>query len=110
MDYKGKFGRDGEYFAAKYLEDSGYEVLCRNFRCRAGEIDIIAEKDDVISFVEVKTRGGEYFGFPEAAVNRRKQDKMRMVAEYYLTKNGVEARDVQFDVIAIELEHIKNCI
>lgn len=110
MNYKGNFGRNGEVFAAKYLEDNGYEVLCRNFRCKIGEIDIIAKRDAVISFVEVKTRGGDFFGFPEAAVDRRKQDRMRKIAEYYLAKNRLEVSDVQFDVIAIEIEHIKNCI
>lgn len=103
-------GKNGEDFAAAYLKENGYAILRRNFRCRIGEADIIARKGDILTFIEVKTRGGEVFGFPEAAVNARKQEKLRKVAACFIEQNGICDLPVQFDVIAIELEHIENCI
>ena len=79
-----ELGKIGEEFAANLLELQGYRILERNFRCRTGEIDLIAEKDGEISFVEVKTRRSARFGRPAEAVSTEKQRRMRKTAEFYL--------------------------
>lgn len=79
-----ELGKIGEEFAANLLELQGYRILERNFRCRMGEIDLIAEKDGEISFVEVKTRRSARFGRPAEAVSPEKQRRMRKAAEFYL--------------------------
>lgn len=80
---KGKFGED---ITCEYLLLHNYEVLERNYRNRYGEIDIIAKKGELICFVEVKTRTSEDFGRPSEAVNYTKQQKIKNLASYYLTK------------------------
>mgnify|MGYP002627213967 CR=1 FL=1 len=69
-------GDAGEIFAANYLENHGYKIITKNFRVRSAEIDIVAEIDDVIVFVEVKTRSDTKYGLPSEAVNFRKQQKI----------------------------------
>src|SRR6476620_2729509 len=77
-------GRLGERLASDALEARGYRIVERNFRCRAGEIDLVAEEGQDLVFVEVKTRRGTAFGLPEEAVNNRKALKLQEVACYYL--------------------------
>src|SRR5579883_2093998 len=69
-------GRTGERLAGEHLIRCGYRVLERNFRCRYGEIDLVAEDEQDLIFVEVKTRRGDAYGRPEEAVTRRKQRKI----------------------------------
>jgi putative endonuclease len=96
-------GRKGEGDAEKYLKYQGYRVIERNFRCRIGEIDIIAEKKGRIFFLEVKTRNSRQFGEALESVTPTKQAKIMRVAEYYLMKKKWEGRDIGFAVIAINL-------
>ena len=86
MNERGKLGKEGEDRACAYLETCGYRIVERNFRCRSGEIDIVAaeERGGVICFVEVKTRRGCAFGLPKEAVDRRKQRKLCAAAKYYM--------------------------
>ncbi|PIQ97014.1 MAG: YraN family protein, partial [Nitrospinae bacterium CG11_big_fil_rev_8_21_14_0_20_56_8] len=69
-------GQEGERKAADFLRSKGYRILQRNFRCAAGEIDIIAEDRKTVVFVEVKTRSGEGVGHPSLAVTPAKQKKI----------------------------------
>ena len=105
------FGKSGESLAADYLEQSGYRILFRNYWCRMGEIDLIAQKDNCIHFVEVKTRTGEFYGSPSESVTWHKIDKMRLAAESYMKSvagmPGLGNR-MQFDLIEIELKHTEN--
>ncbi|GAB4478442.1 MAG: YraN family protein [Anaerolineae bacterium] len=96
-------GRRGEDIAAQALETYGFTVVDRNWRCRAGEIDLIARDGDCWVFVEVKTRGGDEFGAPEEAVTPEKQSRLASSALAYLAE--IEAGDVpwRIDVVAIEL-------
>ena len=96
-------GQSGEELAVRYLMLNGYVILHRNFRCRIGEIDIIASKDDVLTFVEVKTRNSILAGFPAEAVTFAKQQKIRRVAQYYLLVEGLlnNMPILSFDVIEI---------
>lgn len=102
-------GQTGEELAAKYLELSGYTILYRNFRCRIGEIDIIAQKDEVLTFVEVKTRLTTITGYPAEAVTFSKQQKIRRTAQYYLMQNNLLSRMpvLSFDVVEIVKERDK---
>lgn len=96
-------GRTGERLAAARLEQAGYTILERNFRCRYGEIDLVAEHETDLVFIEVKTRRGMSHGLPEEAVNRRKQQKIIQVGQYYLLQHDYALRDWRVDVVAVQL-------
>ena len=95
------FGKRGEDEAAKYLERRGYKVLTKNYRCRLGEIDIVARDGDTIVFVEVKTRGGSDFGEGVESVDVRKQRRIIAVSEVYLSENDIHDMAVRYDVVSI---------
>lgn len=105
-------GTGGEDKATKYLSNLGYKILCRNFKTKIGEIDIIAKDKNTIVFVEVKTRKSDMFGLPREAVTTSKQRKIRMVATQYLKLHGGLNQMCRFDVIDIlqgQISHIQNC-
>jgi len=83
------------------LEKAGYAILERNYRTRAGEIDLIARKENLLVFVEVKMRSSEAFGRPEEAIDTRKQKKIIEIARCYLAEHPCPGQDIRFDVIAI---------
>ena len=102
-----KLGLYGEDLACKYLQAKGYVILERNFRCRRfGEIDIVASKAGVLSFIEVKTRRSSRYGKPAEAVTLAKQRKIYRVAQYYLQMRGLASRIpvLSFDVVEIIIE------
>lgn len=94
-------GKQGEEFAARYLEAHGYRVRERNFSCRLGEIDLVAEDGGVLVFVEVKARQGYRYGLPQEAVTPAKQARLRKLAQYYLLTHGGSERPCRFDVLAL---------
>lgn len=97
-----KIGKTYEDMAVLYLEKCGYEILERNYRNSYGEIDIIAKKDEVIVFTEIKFRSDNSHGDPLEAVDSHKQHKITKVALYYYVKKGYsENVPCRFDVIAI---------
>ena len=111
-----KIGKFGEQIAAEYLQNKGYKILAKNFYTRDGEIDLVCQKNDVITFVEVKTRTNRNFGWPEEAVTDEKLEKIATAAEKYLEKNKLSL-DWQIDIISIvidkktrlvKLSHLKN--
>ena len=83
---KQNLARWGEQRAAEYLKSHGYEILARNYRCRAGEIDIIASKGRVLCIAEVKTRSSTEFGLPCEAVDERKKQRIRRAAQAFLAR------------------------
>jgi putative endonuclease len=97
-------GRTGERLAAGELIRQGYHVLEQNFRCSYGEIDLVAEDEQDLIFVEVKTRRGSAFGLPEEAVTLRKQRKIAQVASYYLDLHACSERSWRIDVVAVQLD------
>lgn len=104
-------GTKGEIIATQFLSLKKYKVLEANYSTKLGEIDIIAEDNGILVFVEVKARGTLAFGRPAEAVNWRKQNKIKKIAEIYLMKNNKFFCDVRFDVIEIvgdDLNHIEN--
>ena len=104
-------GKTGEQMAVTYLKHRFYKILECNYRCRMGEIDIIAQKGSYIIFVEVKYRQNDSRGKPYEAVNYHKQTHIRNTASYYLMEKGLQNVDCRFDVISIlgkEITHFKN--
>lgn len=98
-------GSDYEEKACEFLKTQGFSVLERNFRCRRGEIDIIASEGEYLVFVEVKYRATESQGDPLAAVDFRKQKRISRVALYYLTVKGYpETTPCRFDVVGVDPE------
>ena len=92
---------EGETLAQKFLKKEGFKLLETNFKNRVGEIDIIAIKNGVFHFVEVKARSSAKFGLPREAVTGFKQNKIRQVAQGYLiAKNNFPAQ-MQFDVVDV---------
>ena len=120
--YQKNLGDFGEKIAADYLIRQGYQIECENFRCQRGEIDLIASFNNLIVFVEVKTRSSEIYGRPAEAVTLTKRKHMRKSAEFYLYEKRIEpsSRELRFDVIEIyaknhggeyifeKLNHIEN--
>ena len=106
------FGQYGEDQAAKFCRTRGLKILARNFRVRAGEIDIIACKDNVVHFIEVKNRTHDLIP-GRYAVNGTKQKHIRQVAQNYLMEHNLLSEClVSFDVIEItdgKLEYLENC-
>ena len=95
-------GASYEEQAALHLEQLGYRILEKNFRCRTGEIDLIADDGGVIAFVEVKYRADQRYGGPFAAVNYRKQVQISRVALFYFTLHGLPVdTPSRFDVVGI---------
>ncbi len=95
-------GRTGEHMAEEALLRRGYRILERNFRCRYGEIDLVAEDVSDLVFVEVKTRRGASYGTPEEAVTTRKQRKLVELAFYYLDLHACSDRSWRIDVVAVQ--------
>ena len=98
-------GTSYERAAGALLEQEGYEVLQYNFRCRQAEIDIVDREGRYLVFIEVKGRRSRRNGMPEEAVGRRKQERIRRAALYYLARFRVpESTPVRFDVAAVDEE------
>jgi len=106
------YGKRSEIIAADYLKNKGYKILETNYKNKIGEIDIIAQDEDYLVFVEVKARLSQAFGHPFDAIDGRKQQKIRAVASIYLMKNKKYGTNCRFDAISIlgienpEITHI----
>ena len=96
-------GTLGEKIAAEYLTGLGYVIRERNFRLREGEIDIIAEKDDFLVFIEVRTRTSNSYGTPEESVTTQKKERLIALAEAYIEDREDLPSSWRIDVVAIEL-------
>ncbi len=97
-------GKWGEEIALGFLKKKKFKILARNYRCTFGEIDIIAQdRNNVISFIEVKTRTSHVYGSPQEAVNPRKQSQICKVAMDFVQRHNLENRQARFDVLAVQL-------
>ena len=102
MFFKKQKGNVGEALATSYLKKKGYTILENNYSCPYGEIDIIAQIDKKIVFVEVKTRSSLRFGLPQEAINPFKQRHIENSAIHYLKKHKlIEKVSIRFDCISI---------
>jgi putative endonuclease len=103
-------GSDAERLAAAYLERQGASLIERNFRCRLGEIDIIAADGECLAFVEVRYRGSGSFSNAGPTVDRRKQSKLIRAASLYAACRASAPNQVmRFDVVAIDTDESGNC-
>ena len=93
-------GNDGEKIAVKFLKSKKYIIHTTDYSNRYGEVDIIAEKDGVVAFIEVKTRKNSKFGRPSDFVTPQKQQRIVSAAQYYVYNNGI-TEDLRFDVIEV---------
>ena len=116
MEPRRRFGNWGEDAAAEYLEQKGYRIIERNYTCRYGEIDIIAQNPEGLAFVEVKSRRSLKFGRPALAVTREKQNKIRKSAFSFLRNRKAYYRHIRFDVIEVVslygstfVNHLEGC-
>lgn len=114
MYIKKETGQLGEDIAIHYLKQKGYIILNKNYRCKYGEIDIIALEKKEIIFIEVKTRQNSKYGLPSEAVNKIKQQHMLRSIKNYLFINNIYEKSIRIDVIEIyikdniyEVNHIK---
>lgn len=114
-----RLGRWGESFAARHLQQAGYCVVERNYRCPEGEIDIVARLGSQWVFVEVKTRRGDRYGAPEDAVTAAKAARLLRIGESYLQEHQLVDVNWRVDVVAVELDragallridHIENAV
>lgn len=102
MSKHNTIGTNGELFAKKFLEKKGYHILAQNWRWGKKEIDIIAESQDCIVFIEVKTRSNIAYGYPEEAVSEKKKNFLKEAASAYYEQNLCD-KMIRFDIISILL-------
>lgn len=117
LDSRKELGAKGEKLAAKFLKRGGYRIIQSNYRCKLGEIDIIAERDRTIVFVEVRTKQTEEFGPPQYSINAAKRRQISKAALSYIREKNLVEQSCRFDVIGItfssksrkpKIEHIEN--
>ncbi len=101
MPTRNELGSHGERIAAAYLTSAGLRLLDRNWRCREGELDIVARDGDALVFCEVKTRRATGFGHPLEAVPPAKQRRLRTLAQRWLAAHDEHAPDLRFDVVGV---------
>ena len=100
-DQQRQLGRFGEAYAARYLSEQGMEVLDRNWRCSAGEIDLVLRDGDVLVVCEVKTRSSEAFGSALEAVTERKAARLRRLAARWLAEHPLRPDEVRIDLVGV---------
>ncbi len=113
-------GQKGEQAARDYLEQKGYSIIETNYRCRLGEIDIIACDGDMVVIVEVRAKTGLAFGRPEESINQEKARKLHRLALQYIQSNYHREISSRIDLVAVmidrgsgvvkEIKHIKNIL
>jgi putative endonuclease len=101
---RARVGEAGEAAAVAHLRADGYAILERDWRCRLGQIDIVAEDGGTLVVVEVKARRGRGYGLPQEAVDHRKRRKLRALLDAYRTTTGRHHQPGRIDVVAVELD------
>ena len=105
--WRQNLGIMGEETACKYLADQGYRILHRNYRTPVGELDIIAMENNILVFVEVRTKASNAYGLPEESITFKKKKKLRELAFFYLSQISYYVKEWRIDVIAIEIANTK---
>ncbi|GAB6077817.1 YraN family protein [Hydrogenobaculum acidophilum] len=104
-------GKEFEDIAFSWLLEKGYTVLKRNYRCKRGEIDIIAKKSNKIIAFEVKGNHTDLYGFPEERIDKKKLERIRLCLLEYAIANNINLEDIEIDAIVIYkdgITHIEN--
>jgi putative endonuclease len=115
---KDSVGRRGEELAARYLAAAGLVIVARNWRCREGEIDIVARDGGILVIAEVKTRTSTAYGVPAEAITRRKAAKLRELALLWLAEQAHPGAGIRFDVVGVlltrsgpaQIEHLRGVL
>ncbi len=116
---RGQLGARGERIAREHLESKGYLILDTNFRCPWGEIDIVAQDEEFLVFVEVRTRKSLEYGAPEESLSRRKRGRLIATAETYMQSHPKLREQWRIDLIAVRVDsrgavsrvyHIENAV
>jgi putative endonuclease len=115
MNAKDALGRHGEQLAASFLAEAGLKLLGQNWRCREGEIDIIALDGRTLVICEVKTRSGTGFGTPLEAITRQKARRLRRLAVAWAAQSGSFYAEIRIDVVGVlaarsgefSIEHVR---
>ena len=111
-------GRWGERLAERYLTQHGFKVLGRNWRCRAGEIDLVLREDDIVVVCEVKTRRSTEFGHPLAAVDPAKAERLGRLAMLWIEEHRLTRVPVRVDMVGVllpfgepaQVEHVRGIL
>lgn len=96
-----KTGKDAEQLACEFLQQNGLLLICRNYCCRLGEIDLIMQDDETLVMVEVRYRNSDKYGSALESVTRKKQQRIISAAQTYLSEEKIYNSPIRFDVIAI---------
>ena len=96
-----QFGKKGEKQAESYLKKQGYRILKKNYRNKVGEIDLIAEHNSILVFIEVKSRSNTSIEHPFMAVTPRKQKQIARTASSFIAQNKISDREIRFDVVSV---------
>ncbi|QXP60343.1 YraN family protein [Olleya sp. HaHaR_3_96] len=114
MAIHNELGKKGEQLAVDFLVENNYVIIERNYRFDKAEVDIIAQKEDVLAIIEVKTRSTTGFGNPQDFVKPKQIQRLVKAVDEYVTSNGLDV-EVRFDIIAIvkqknqfNIEHLEN--
>ena len=114
-----RLGNWGEGVARRFLEREGYRVLDTQYRCRWGEVDIVATEGGELVFVEVRTRRGTRFGTPQESIAPSKASRLESTAQHYMAKNGLTHSNWRIDLVSIlldsgglvqEVSHLKHAV
>lgn len=110
-----KLGQDGEAFVEHFLCAQGFKILAKNFNTKLGEIDLVAAKNEIVCFIEVKTRSQKYFPI-STVVTHSKQKKITKAAKFFVMQNQIENKVLRFDVATVifrgndapQIEYLEN--
>ena len=106
MNHNQSIGQFGEQLAEDFLSRRGYRILERNLKTSFKELDLIAEQDGILVFVEVKTRTSYNFGGAEQAMTKKKIINLKQAALYYLNRNKIKYRTLRFDFLAVDYNQL----
>jgi putative endonuclease len=115
MHAKNVLAREGEDAVASYLQERGFRILDRNWRCPEGQLDIVAAERDSLVVCEVKTRSGTRYGTPLEAMSQSRKNRLRQMAVQWLTAHGMRFDQIRIDIVGLlregtggfTIEHIR---
>jgi putative endonuclease len=107
MNYKQKVGQFGENLVCDFLTKKGYKIIAQNVKLGFQEIDIITKKEDLIVFVEVKTRTNNIFGDAELAVDTLKINNLKKAIEKYIVINNLDGENIRLDLVVVDIKKEK---